>query len=51
MTMMSSSKQQADVGTTGVADAIDLDALMQANIVRVFNERNSDRRRAALGEL
>jgi len=23
---------------------IDLDALMQANIVRVFNERNSDRR-------
>ena len=24
---------------------------MQANIVRVFNERNSDRRRAALGEL
>jgi hypothetical protein len=51
MTMMSSSKQQADVGTTGAADAIDLDALMQANIVRVFNERNSDRRRAALGEL
>ena len=49
--MMSSSKQQADVGTTGAADAIDLDALMQANIVRVFNERNSDRRRAALGEL
>src|SRR6478672_9306958 len=51
MTMTSSSKQQADVGTTGAADAIDLDALMQANIVRVFNERNSDRRRAALGEL
>jgi hypothetical protein len=49
--MMSSSKQQADVGTTGTTDAIDLDALMQANIARVFNERNSDRRRAALGEL
>jgi len=49
--MMSSSKQQADVGTTGATDAIDLDALMQANIARVFNERNSDRRRAALGEL
>jgi hypothetical protein len=51
MTMMSSSKHQADVGTTGTADAVGLDALMQANIVRVFNERNSDRRRAALGEL
>src|SRR5260370_41342304 len=51
MTMTSSSKQQADVGTTGAADAIDLDALMQASIVRVFNERNSDRRRAAPGEL
>jgi ketosteroid isomerase-like protein len=51
MNMMGSSKQQVDVGTTGAADVIDLDALMQANIVRVFNERNSDRRRAALGEL
>jgi hypothetical protein len=35
---MSSSKQQGDAGTTGAADAIDVDALMQANIVRVFNE-------------
>jgi hypothetical protein len=48
---MSSSKQQTDVRTTGTAGAADLDALMQANIVRVFNERNPDRRRAALGEL
>jgi hypothetical protein len=49
--MMSSSKQPADIGTTGAADVIDLDTLMQANIARVFNERNSDRRRAALVEL
>ena len=48
---MTSSKHQAHTGTTGVADATDLDALMQANIARVFNERNSDRRRAALSEL
>ena len=48
---MSSSKQQGDAGTTGAADAIDVDALMQANIVRVFNERNADHRRAALAEL
>jgi ketosteroid isomerase-like protein len=33
------------------AGANDLDALMQANIVRVFSERNPDRRRAALSEL
>ena len=32
-------------------DANDLDALMQANIVRVFSERHPDRRRAALREL
>jgi ketosteroid isomerase-like protein len=51
MNMMSSSKQQAGVGTMGTADAVDLDALMQANIVCVFNERDPDRRRAALGEL
>jgi hypothetical protein len=51
MNMMSRSKQQADVGTTGAADPIDLDAVMQANIARVFNERNPDRRRVALGEL
>ena len=33
------------------ADAIDLDALMRANMLRVFGERNADRRRAALAEL
>jgi len=33
------------------ADAIDLDALMHANLLRVFGERNADRRRAALAEL
>lgn len=49
--MTSSSKQQADIGTMGVADVIDLDVLMQANIVRVFNERNAERRRVALSEL
>ena len=48
---MSSSEQQGDAGTTGATDAIDVDALMQANIVRVFNERNADHRRAALAEL
>jgi len=48
---MSSSKQQADAGTAAASGAIDLDALRQANIVRVFNERNADRRRAALDEL
>lgn len=48
--MMSSSKQQAD-GTTKAADVIDFDALMQANVARVFSERHSDRRRAALAEL
>src|ERR1700757_3491012 len=49
MHMTSSSQQQA--GTGPAADGSDLDALMQANIVRVFNERDPDRRRAALGEL
>ena len=49
--MSSSSQQQVGIGTIGSADAIDLDALMQANIVRVFNERNPDLRCAALNEL
>lgn len=44
-------KQRTDTGTKTAASADDLDALMQANIERVFNERNPDRRRAALGEL
>jgi hypothetical protein len=43
--------QQDNIGTGGATDTVDLDALMQANIVRVFNERNSIRRLAALGEL
>ena len=33
------------------AGAIDLHALMHANLLRVFGERNADRRRAALAEL
>ncbi|MGB7097946.1 MAG: nuclear transport factor 2 family protein, partial [Xanthobacteraceae bacterium] len=33
------------------ADTIDFDALMQANVTRVFNERNPDRRRTAVAEL
>ena len=32
-------------------DEIDLDSLMQSNIVRVFNERDPDRRGAALRDL
>jgi SnoaL-like domain len=51
MSMTSSSQQQAGSAAPGAADAIDLDSLMQANIVRVFNERNPDRRGAALREL
>jgi hypothetical protein len=50
MNMTSSSQQQARTGAMGSRDGIDTDALMQANIVRVFNERNPDRRLAALGE-
>ena len=48
---MINSKQQAGGGPAEAVDAAELDRLMQANIVRVFNERNSDRRRAALDEL
>jgi hypothetical protein len=51
MSMTSSSQQQAGSAAPGAADAIDLDSLMQANIVRVFNERNPDRRGVALREL
>jgi hypothetical protein len=51
MNMKNSSTQQTATGTTAAASANDLDALMQANIRRVFNERNPDRRRVALGEL
>jgi len=48
---MSSSKQKSDSGSAKAAGAIDFDALMQANVARVFSERDSARRRAALNEL
>jgi ketosteroid isomerase-like protein len=48
MSTMSNSKKHANIGD---ADAVDLNALMQANIVRVFNERDAKRRLAALDEL
>jgi ketosteroid isomerase-like protein len=47
--MASTSKQKArDIGTM---ESVDFDALMQANLARVFGERDADRRRAALREL
>jgi len=51
MKTMSNSKQQAGGGPAEAVDASELDRLMQANIARVFNERNPDRRLAALDEL
>lgn len=48
--MTNSAKQQGEIGTTA-PDASEFDALMHANIVRVFNERDPGRRRMALGEL
>jgi hypothetical protein len=51
MKTMSNSKQQPGSGPAKAVDAAELDTLMQANIVRVFNERNPDRRLAALDEL
>jgi hypothetical protein len=50
MDMTSNAKQQGKDGTTA-PDASGIDELMQANIVRVFNERDPDRRRMALSEL
>jgi hypothetical protein len=50
MEMASNAKQQAEIGATAPG-AGEIDALMQANIVRVFNERDPDRRRIALSEL
>ncbi|MET4291168.1 hypothetical protein ABIB06_002516 [Bradyrhizobium sp. LB8.2] len=44
--MASDSKQNS-----GTGDTIDFDALMQVNLVRVFNEHDADRRRTALREL
>ena len=49
--MVSTSKQKADIGDVGAAEAVDFDALMQANLVRVFNEHDSVRRSAALRDL
>jgi hypothetical protein len=51
MTMMSNSTQRNSTGINEAAGTVDLDALMQANVVRVFNERNSSLRLAALREL
>src|SRR3981189_3129114 len=50
MDMTSSAGQQGEIGTTTL-DAGELDALMHANIARVFNERDPERRRVALSEL
>jgi hypothetical protein len=50
MEMTRVAEQQAEVGPTAPG-AGEFDALMQANIVRVFNERDRDRRRMALSEL
>jgi hypothetical protein len=49
--MMSNLTQQNNTGTNEAARTVDLDALMQANVVRVFNERNSTVRLAAICEL
>ena len=48
---MSNSNQPTGGGPAEAVDVAELDALMQANIVRVFNERDPDRRLAALDEL
>jgi ketosteroid isomerase-like protein len=47
---MTSSTDQEKIGTTASGTSA-FDALMQANIVRVFNERDPDRRQKALSEL
>jgi len=49
--MATTSKQKAGTRGIGAAESVDFDALMQANLVRVFGERDADRRRAALQEL
>lgn len=48
---MNMTDQRTDAVGAAVLSANALDGLMQANVRRVFNERNSDRRLAALGEL
>jgi hypothetical protein len=47
--MVTNSKQT--IGAPRTAETFDFDALMQANLVRVFNEHDADRRRAALHDL
>jgi hypothetical protein len=49
--MATTSKQKAGTRDIGAAESVDFDALMQGNLVRVFGERDADRRRAALREL
>ncbi|MBX9777590.1 MAG: nuclear transport factor 2 family protein [Xanthobacteraceae bacterium] len=49
--MATTSKQKAGTQGAGTAQPVDFDALMQANLVRVFGERDVERRRAALQEL
>jgi hypothetical protein len=49
--MATTSKQKAGTRGIGAAESVDFDALMQANLIRVFGERDADRRRAALQEL
>ncbi len=49
--MATTSKQNAGTRGIGTAESVDFDALMQANLVRVFGERDADRRRTALREL
>jgi len=49
--MASTSKQKAGTRGVGTEESVDFDALMQANLVRVFGERDADRRRAGLREL
>jgi hypothetical protein len=48
---MNMTDQKTDTAGSAALSANDLDALMQANVRRVFNERSADRRLAALGEL
>jgi hypothetical protein len=48
---MSISNEKTGTDTTTPARGVELDALMRANMNRVFNERNVHRRLAALGEL
>jgi hypothetical protein len=48
---MSNAKPPDNIGAAAGVSAIEIDALLQANITRVFNERSSDPRRVALHEL